>query len=80
MLDANYILKLKECYRKNKIREQRKKIEIGDRVYVKQVPRKGIPSKLQPAYNGPFRVLDKVSDIVIKVRNIKSGNIDIAYR
>ena len=50
-------------------------IEMGDRVYVKQVPRKGLPSKLTPAYNGPFRVLDKVSDVLIKVRNIRSGNI-----
>ena len=50
-------------------------IEIGDRVYVRQVPRKELPSKLQPAYNGPFRILDKVSDVVIKVRNIRSGNI-----
>ena len=50
-------------------------IEIGDRIYVRQVPRKGLPSKLQPAYNGSFRVLDKVSDVVIKVRNIRSGDI-----
>ena len=65
-------------------RENRKKqnktakiniIEIGDRIYVKQVPRKGLSSKLQPAYNGSFRVLDKVSDVVIKVKNIRSGNI-----
>ena len=25
---------------------------------------------------GPFRVLDKVSDVVIKVRNIRSGDIN----
>ena len=50
-------------------------IEIGDRIYVRQVPRKGLASKLQPAYNGSFRVLDKVSDVVIKVRNIRSGDI-----
>ena len=42
--------------------------------------RKGLPSKLQPAYNGPFRVLDEVSDVVIKVRNIRSGDIKTLHR
>ena len=61
--------------RKQNKRTKIKIIEIGDRVYVRQIPRKGLRSKPQPVYNGPFRVLDKVSDVVMKVRNIRSGDI-----
>ena len=42
-------------------------------MYVKEVPQKGSPSKLQPAYGGPFRVTEKISDVVVKLRNIKTG-------
>ena len=71
-----YLEEAKGMLQKNQNKRAKIKIiEIGDRVYVKQVPRKGLPSKLQPAYNGPFRVLDKVSDVVMKVRNIRSGDI-----
>ena len=52
-----------------------KPLNTGDRVYVRQVPRRGLSSKLQPAYTGPFRVLDKVSDVVVKLRIIISENI-----
>ena len=52
-----------------------KLIQVGDRVYVRRVPTAGTPSKLQPAYTGPFRVIDKVSDVVVKVRNIRTGAV-----
>ena len=52
-----------------------KPIKVGDRVYVRQPPMKGTPSKLQPAYTGPFRVTSKVSDVVVRLRNIKTGAI-----
>ena len=51
-----------------------KPIQIGDRVYIRRVPTAGTPSKLQPAYTGPFRVVEKVSDVVIRIRNIRTGN------
>ena len=50
-----------------------KPVKVGDRVYVRQAPAKGSPSKLQPAYAGPFRVINKISDVVVKVRNIRTG-------
>ena len=52
-----------------------KPVKVGDRVYVRQVPAKGKPSKLQPAYSGPFRVIEKVSDVVVKLRNIRTGTV-----
>ena len=52
-----------------------KPIQVGDRVFVRRVPTAGTPSKLQPAYIGPFRVIDKVSDVVVKVRNIRTGAV-----
>ena len=64
-----------ELDRNQSKRSRIKPLNIGDRVYVKRVPTKGAPTKLQPAYSGPFRVIDKISDVVIKVRNIRTGNI-----
>ena len=61
--------------KKQSKRAKIKIIEIGDRVNIKQVPRKWLPPKLQPAYNDSFRMLDKVSDVIIKLRNIRSDNI-----
>lgn len=51
-----------------------KPLKIGDRVYVRRVPTAGAPSKLQPAYTGPFRVTDKISDVVVKLKNVRNGN------
>ena len=59
--------------RKHSKRARIKPVQVGDRVYVKQVPAKGSPSKLQPAYGGPFRVTEKISDVVVKLRNIRTG-------
>ena len=71
-----YLEEAKGMLQKNQNKRAKiKVVEIGDRVYVIQVPRKGFPSKLQPVYNGPLRVLDKVIDVVMKVRNIRSGDI-----
>ena len=52
-----------------------KPLNIGGIVYAPLVPRKELPSKLQPAHTGPFRVVNKMSDVVIKVRNIGTRNI-----
>ena len=52
-----------------------KAIQVGDRVYVRRVPMAGTPSKLQPAYAGPYRVVEKVSDVVVKLRNIRNGKM-----
>ena len=51
-----------------------KPIQIGDKVYICRVPTAGIPSKLQPAYTGPFGVVEKMSDVVIRLGNNRTGN------
>ncbi|MPC54680.1 hypothetical protein E2C01_048604 [Portunus trituberculatus] len=42
-----------------------KKIQVGDRVYLRRAPSAGTSSKLQPVYTGPFRVIEKVSVFMI---------------
>ena len=50
-----------------------KPINVGDRVLLRYIPKKKTNKKLQPLYDGPFRVLQKVSDVVIRLRNIRTS-------
>ncbi|KAK3895482.1 hypothetical protein Pcinc_000824 [Petrolisthes cinctipes] len=50
-----------------------KPLKEGDRVYVKYIPKRGMKKKLQPLYDGPYRVLRKISDVVVKLRKIVSS-------
>ena len=61
-----------ERYHKN---AKIKKAKIGDRVFVQHRARQGEPRKLQPLYDGPFRVVDLVSDVVIKIRDIRTSKV-----
>ena len=47
-----------------------KNIEIGDRVYLKDMARQG---KLSPFFKGPFRVVGRISPVVYKLRSIATG-------
>ena len=58
-------------YKRTKIVE----INIGDRVYLKNHAKPGESRKLQAPYEGPYRVIDKVSDVVLKVKRIKGGPV-----
>lgn len=42
-------------------------------MYVRQVSANRSPTKLQAAHAVPFTVVDKVIDVVIKLRNIREG-------
>ena len=64
-------IELERNYKKSKI----KPIKIGDRVYIKNVYKKGEPTKLQAAYNGPYRVIKKISDVVVTVKNLNTNKI-----
>ena len=75
-----FLEQAREEVEKNQPKRARiKEIQIGDRVFVKRIPTKGIPKKLQPAYSGPFRVTGKTSDVVIKIRNIKTGAVKTVH-
>nr|XP_027238782.1 uncharacterized protein LOC113829807 [Penaeus vannamei] len=45
-------------------------IEEGDRVYLKAVPKSGVSKKVQPLYTGPYRVTEKVSDVVVHIQRL----------
>ena len=63
-----------ENERKNP-RSKKLNVEVGDRVYLRNIPKVGEPKKLQPLYEGPYRVIKKISDVVIRVQRIKGGPI-----
>ena len=58
-----------------------KPLLIGDRVYIKNIPKGGVARKLQPLYSGPYRVVDRISDVVIKLRSaLLSRRYSMSYR
>ena len=59
-----------EKYHKN---SRIKPISIGDRVFLKYQPKRKENRKLQPIFDGPYRVVDKISDVVVKLRNLRTG-------
>ena len=50
-----------------------KQVQVGDKVYAKNIPRKGLSKKLQPKYSGPWRVHKKISDVVLILKHVTSG-------
>ncbi|XP_076038858.1 uncharacterized protein LOC143024030 [Oratosquilla oratoria] len=50
-----------------------KQLALGDRVYVTAKPRQEVSKKLQPLYQGPYRVIRRVSDVIYAIKHIKSG-------
>ncbi|KAG0724583.1 hypothetical protein GWK47_040316 [Chionoecetes opilio] len=73
---------LEEGRLENERRFKRTKIltvELGDRVYLKNIPKVGEPKKLQPFYEGPYRVMDKIGDVVLKVKRIRGGKTKIIH-
>ena len=54
-------------------RSRVKEINVGQRVYITAVPKQGVSKKLQPLFEGPYRVIKKISDVVYRIKNIGSG-------
>ena len=53
-------------------RAKLKEVRVGNRVYVKRIMKTGVTQKLQALYMGPYRVINKVSDVIVKLKNIKN--------
>lgn len=47
----------------------------GDRVYLKDIPKVGLSKKVQPLYKGPYRVMEKISHVVYKIKRIADGKV-----
>ena len=50
-----------------------KAIKVGTCVYLKIPPKKNLATKLQPKYVGPFRIIEKVSEVIFKMKNLRTG-------
>jgi len=42
----------------------------GNRVFVQAVPKPGLNKKVQPLFTGPYRVIDRVNEVVYKIRRL----------
>ena len=47
-----------------------KQVKVGDRVFLKHTPKRNENKKLQPIFDGPYRVIARKSDVVVRVRNL----------
>ena len=52
-----------------------KPLKVGDRVFLRFMPQRNVHKKLQPIYDGPYRVLKQISDVVVTLRNIRTGKV-----
>lgn len=52
-----------------------KPLKVGDRVFLKHIPTRKEPKKLQSIFDGPYRVVDKISDVVVKIRNLRTSKL-----
>ena len=48
-------------------------VKVGSRVYLRNVYKPGLSTKLQPLYIGPYRVIEQISRVVVKIRDIRDG-------
>lgn len=56
-----------------------KPLKIGDRVFLKYVPKRTENKELQPLYDGPYRVLRQISDVVVPLCHICTGKVTTVH-
>ena len=56
-----------------------KPLKEGDRVFLRFMPQRNVNRKLQPIYDGPYRILKQVSDVVVTLRNIRTGKVTTVH-
>jgi len=45
-------------------------VSVGDRVYIKAIVKPGLSKKVQSLYTGPYRVVEKISEVVVRVQRL----------
>jgi len=48
---------------------------VGDRVYIKAIVKPGLSKKVQPLYSGSYRVLEKISEVVVRVQRLADKRV-----
>lgn len=56
-----------------------KPLKEGNRVYVRYMPKSGIDKNLQPKYEGPCRIINEVSDVVVRMWKIGTGKEETVH-
>lgn len=52
---------------------------MGDRVFLRSTPKPGLSRKLQALWQGPFRVVERKSPVVFKIKSLASGRTRTAH-
>ncbi|KAI3378353.1 hypothetical protein SNEBB_010066 [Seison nebaliae] len=66
----------------SKIRNETNKLrpfQVGDRVFIQSIPKPGISPKLQSTFCGPYRIMDKISPVVMKAKNLRTGRLTVTH-
>ena len=74
LLDRNF----KELEKHQKRRKMRS-VTIGERVFIAVAPQPYRPTKLQKKFDGPYRVIGRVSDVIVRVIRLKDRVITEAH-
>ncbi|KAI3382314.1 hypothetical protein SNEBB_001885 [Seison nebaliae] len=51
----------------------------ADRVFIQAVPKPGISPKLQRTFCGPYRIVEKISPVVMKAKNLRTGRLTVTH-
>lgn len=67
--------KMEKYYKPSKT----KPVKIGDRVFLRYVPKRTEHKKLQPIFDGPYGVVDKPSDVVVKIKDLRTSKVTTVH-
>lgn len=48
---------------------------MRDRIYIKTIIKPGLNKKVQPLYTGPNRVVEKISEVMVKVQRLTDKKV-----
>ena len=70
-----YIEEGRDEMERNQKPSQIKPVKIGDRVFLKYMPKRTENKKLQPIFDGPYRIIAKKSDVVVQFKNLRTSKV-----